>query len=106
MNGGIAYVLDQVGDFPAAYCNRAGVDLEQVGNAEDIALLHRLITRHGELTGSAQAKWILQNWETTLPKFIKVFPHEYKRVLGVPRVPADLLVAQAGSEARGQVVRG
>jgi glutamate synthase domain-containing protein 2/glutamate synthase domain-containing protein 1/glutamate synthase domain-containing protein 3 len=106
MTGGIAYVLDQVGDFPAAYCNRAEVDLEQVSNADDIALLHRLITRHGELTGSAQAKWILQNWETMLPKFIKVFPHEYKRVLGVPRVPAGLLVAQAESRPQGQVARG
>jgi glutamate synthase domain-containing protein 3 len=106
MTGGIAYVLDQVGDFPATYCNRAEVDLEQLSNAEDIQLLHRLITRHGELTGSAQAKWILQNWETMLPKFIKIFPHEYKRVLGVPRVPAGLLVAQAGSQARGQAIRG
>ena len=106
MTGGIAYVLDQAGDFPAAYCNRAEVDLEQLSNAEDIQLLHRLITRHSELTGSAQAKWILQNWETMLPKFIKVFPHEYKRVLGVPRVPAGLLVAQAGSQARGQAIRG
>jgi len=106
MTGGIAYVLDQAGDFPAAYCNRAEVDLEQLSDAEDIQLLHRLITRHGELTGSAQAKWILQNWETMLPKFIKVFPHEYKRVLGVPRVPAGLLVAQAGSQARGQAIRG
>jgi glutamate synthase domain-containing protein 2/glutamate synthase domain-containing protein 1/glutamate synthase domain-containing protein 3 len=106
MTGGIAYVLDQVGDFPAAYCNRAEVDLEQVGNADDIALLHRLITRHGELTGSAQAKWILQNWETMLPKFIKVFPHEYKRVLGVSRVPAGLLVAQAEPRPQRQVARG
>jgi glutamate synthase domain-containing protein 2/glutamate synthase domain-containing protein 1/glutamate synthase domain-containing protein 3 len=106
MTGGIAYVLDQVGDFPAAYCNRAEVDLEQVGDAEDIKLLHRLISRHGELTGSAQARWILQNWETMLPKFIKIFPHEYKRVLGVPRVPAGLLVAQAGTQARGQAIRG
>ena len=79
--------------------------LEQVSNADDIVLLHRLITRHSELTGSAQAKWILQNWEAMLPKFIKVFPHEYKRVLGVPRVPAGLL-AQAESQPRRQVARG
>jgi glutamate synthase domain-containing protein 3 len=106
MTGGIAYVLDQVGDFPAAYCNRAEVDLEQVGNADDIALLHKLITRHGGLTGSAQAKWILQNWEATLPKFIKVFPHEYKRVLGVPRIPAGVLLAQAESQPQRQATRG
>ena len=41
-----------------------------------------------------------------LPKFVKVFPHEYKRVLGVPRVPAGVLVAQAGAHARGREVRG
>ncbi len=106
MTGGIAYVLDQAGDFPVAYCNRTEVDLEQVSNPEDIALLHRLISRHGELTGSAQAKWILQNWEAMLPKFIKVFPHEYKRVLGVARVPAGVLVAQAEARPQGQVARG
>jgi glutamate synthase domain-containing protein 3 len=82
------------------------VDLEQVGNAEDIALLHRLITRHGELTGSAQAKWILQNWDSMLPKFVKVFPHEYKRVLGIPRVPAGVLLAQAGWQPQREVSRG
>ena len=51
------------------------------------------------MTGSPQAKWILENWEATLPKFVKVFPHEYKRVLGIPRVPAGVLVAQAGRAA-------
>jgi glutamate synthase (NADPH) large chain len=106
MTGGIAYVLDHAGDFPSVRCNRNEVDLEQVTEAKDVELLHRLISRHGEYTGSPQAKWILQNWETTLPKFIKVFPHEYKRVLGVPRVPAGVMVAQAGSQPRGQEIRG
>jgi hypothetical protein len=83
--------------------------------------LHALISRHAELTGSPQAKWILKHWEAMLPKFVKVFPHEYKRVLGVPRVPAGVLAAQAGLPARqagtmharmpdglvqGQVIRG
>ncbi len=67
--------------------------------AQDIETLHRLISRHSELTGSPQAKWILQNWDATLPKFIKVFPHEYKRVLGVPRVSAGVLVAQAATQS-------
>ena len=44
-----------------------------------------LVTRHLELTGSRRAKWILENWVEMLPRFIKVFPHEFKRVLGVPR---------------------
>ena len=43
------------------------------------------IARHAEETGSPRANWILENWDALLPKFVKVFPHEFKRVLGVPR---------------------
>jgi glutamate synthase (NADPH/NADH) large chain len=106
MTGGIAYVLDHTGEFVAVCCNRTDVDLEPATDPKDVELLHRLISRHAELTGSQQAKLILQNWEATLPKFVKVFPHEYKRVLGIPRVPAGVLAAQAGTETQGQVVRG
>ncbi len=90
MTGGIAYVLDRSGEFARVRCNRREVDLEAVTDARDVTLLHGLITRHGEYTGSPQARWILDHWETTLPFFVKVFPHEYKRVLGVARtvVPA------------------
>ncbi len=106
MTGGIAYVLDQFGDFPTVRCNRAEVDLEPVSNQKDIDLLYQLIARHSELTGSTQAKWIIENWESTLPKFVKVFPHEYKRVLGIPRVAPGVLAAQTGKHSSGQVIRG
>jgi glutamate synthase (NADPH) large chain len=110
MTGGLAYVLDQNGDFPSIYCNRTEVDLEAVAEPSDIEMLRRLIARHGELTGSPQARWILDNWDVTLPKFIKVFPHEYKRVLGIARVPAGVMAAQAGAQAsvypHGQELRG
>jgi glutamate synthase domain-containing protein 3 len=106
MTGGIAYVLDHFGDFASLRCNRAEVDLEEVKNQKDIETLYQLIARHGELTASPQAKWILENWEATLPKFIKVFPHEYKRVLGIPRVAPAVLAAQAGKHSGGQVIRG
>jgi len=106
MTGGIAYVLDNFGDFASVKCNHTEVDLEPVTNQKDIERLHELIARHAELTGSPQAKWILENWESTLPKFIKVFPHEFKRVLGIPRVPPVALAAQAGKQANGQVIRG
>jgi glutamate synthase domain-containing protein 2/glutamate synthase domain-containing protein 1/glutamate synthase domain-containing protein 3 len=89
MNGGIAYVLDQTGDFARIQCNRTSVDLEPVTMPQDIETLKKLIARHGEHTGSPQAKWVLANWESMLPKFVKVFPHEYKRVLGVPRAVAQ-----------------
>jgi glutamate synthase domain-containing protein 3 len=87
MNGGIAYVLDEEGDFVKERCNIALVDLEPVVEPVDVQLLHNLIVRHFEATGSPRAKWILENWEEMLPQFLKVFPHEYKRVLGVPRSP-------------------
>ncbi|HEY7617972.1 MAG TPA: hypothetical protein VH744_14290, partial [Terriglobales bacterium] len=44
-----------------------------------------LVMKHYELTGSRRARAILDNWQEMLPSFIKVFPHEFKRVLGVPR---------------------
>ena len=107
MTGGIAYVLDQSAEFASVCCNRVDVDLESVTDAKDIETLHGLVTRHSELTDSPQGKWILKHWDAMLPKFIKVFPHEYKRVLGIPRIPASVLAAQAGTmHAQDQVIRG
>jgi glutamate synthase domain-containing protein 3 len=85
MNGGRAFVYDDVGDFSTRRCNRAGVDLEPLALSEDVELVRGLIQRHIDLTGSPRAAWILEHWETTQAQFIKGFPHEYKRVLGVPR---------------------
>jgi glutamate synthase (NADPH/NADH) large chain len=95
MTGGIAYVLDETGEFVRVRCNRASVDLDLVVDPQDINLILSLITRHAELTESPRAKWILDNWEIMLPKFIKVFPHEFKRVLGVKRTPVALEPAHA-----------
>ena len=80
MNGGIAYVLDERGDFAERRCNPSSVDLDPLAE-EDIALLHALISKHAALTQSPRAKWILESWEQMLPSFVKVFPQEYKRVL-------------------------
>ncbi|MBX5494455.1 MAG: glutamate synthase large subunit [Bryobacteraceae bacterium] len=106
MSGGIAYVLDEAGDFGSVRCNLSGVDLEPVVEPSDVTQLHELIRRHAELTGSPKAKWVLDNWYTVLPRFVKVFPQEYKRVLGIQ--PAAMRVAAPlsnPSEAR-QVVHG
>jgi glutamate synthase domain-containing protein 2/glutamate synthase domain-containing protein 3 len=81
MTGGIAYVLDETGEFCARMCNRASVDLEPLEES-DAALVRSLVERHRTLTQSVRAGWILENWQTLLPRFVKVFPHEYKRVLG------------------------
>ena len=83
------------------------MDLEPVTDPKDADLVQLLIARHAELTGSPRAKWILDNWETMLPKFVKVFPHEYKRVLGVPRASATLAPAHAAAEpSTREVLRG
>jgi glutamate synthase domain-containing protein 2/glutamate synthase domain-containing protein 1/glutamate synthase domain-containing protein 3 len=91
MSGGIAYCLDESGGFRAKRCNTSGVDLEDVVNPQDQQLLLDWITRHAEITGSKRARWILTNWDEMLPRFVKVFPHEYKRVLGVPRQSAVMV---------------
>jgi glutamate synthase domain-containing protein 2/glutamate synthase domain-containing protein 1/glutamate synthase domain-containing protein 3 len=85
MSGGIAYVFDERGDFSEKRCNCASVDLEPLTDLADVQLVHDLITRHCQLTGSRRARWLLDNWLDVLPRFVKVFPHEYKRVLGVSR---------------------
>jgi len=89
MSGGLAYVLDESGEFKKTRCNMAGVDLEKVDDAQDIETLRYWIARHAEETGSVRGNWILDNFEALLPKFVKVFPHEYKRVLGVARQEAS-----------------
>ena len=89
MSGGIAYVYDERGDFREKSCNMASVDLEPVMGASDIRILTSLVEEHARRTGSPQATRILNNWMNVLPHFIKVYPHELKRVLGVPRVQAQ-----------------
>jgi glutamate synthase domain-containing protein 2/glutamate synthase domain-containing protein 1/glutamate synthase domain-containing protein 3 len=89
MSGGIAYVLDETGAFRDRLCNQASVDLDPVFDPRDVDLIRRLIEKHAEYTGSPRARWILDNWYAMLPRFLKVFPHEYKRVIGAPRT-ADM----------------
>ena len=80
MSGGIAYVLDELGEFRQHRCNKTSVDLEAVDAADERILL-AAISRHLEVTGSRRARFILDNWAQMLPKFVKVFPHEFKRVM-------------------------
>jgi glutamate synthase domain-containing protein 3 len=85
MSGGIAYVFDEDGEFARKRCNLAGVDLEPVIEDKDVQILRGLIQRHAELTGSRRARSILDGWGESQTRFVKVYPHEYKRVLGIPR---------------------
>ena len=80
MSGGYAYVLDEDGGFESR-CNPDMVGLEPVTNEEDRAGLRDLIEEHAAHTGSEKARRILAEWDSTLPRFVKVFPHDYRRVL-------------------------
>ena len=86
MSGGRAFVYDDLGDFSTRRCNKASVDLEPLASDADVAEVRALLERHRDLTGSPRAAWILEHWADAQPRFIKVFPHEYKRVLNIPRV--------------------
>ena len=80
MSGGIAYVFDQNDDF-IEKCNTDMVGIEAVSDKEDIIDLRRLVEDHLNYTGSGRAQQILENWDSMLTKFVKVIPHDYKRVL-------------------------
>ncbi len=86
MSGGVAYVFDEFRNFTEERCNLGSVDLEALVEAADLQTVKDLVARHGRLTGSPRAKWIMEHWQDVLPRFIKVFPHEFKRVRGVSRI--------------------
>ena len=80
MSGGLAFVFDQKGEF-RDQCNLDMVNLYQVEDHKDLSQLHTLIKNHLEYTGSATAKYILDEWKELSGKFVKVFPKDYQRVL-------------------------
>ena len=97
MSGGVAYVYDEEGSF-ASRCNTSMVALEKVltleeqtaaggadawhrGQADEVQL-KKLIEDHHKWTGSLRAREILDQWAVARSRFVKVFPHEYKRALG------------------------
>src|SRR5262249_50956013 len=94
MSGGIAYVLDEDGSFEQR-CNRAMVELQEMpewiegevhGDLSDMTQfdgqrLHMLISNHARYTGWKRAAEILDNWQSYLPKFRKIMPHEFSRAL-------------------------
>jgi glutamate synthase domain-containing protein 3 len=103
MSGGIAYVFDERMDFTEKRCNLDSVDLEPLLDGQDVQTVRDLVTRHLDLTGSRRAKWILDNWPEMASRFIKIFPHEFKRVLGVGRnqpayIPSPLVSVLAQVE--------
>jgi glutamate synthase (ferredoxin) len=80
MSGGIAYVLDEAGDFKSRV-NRQMVGVDGLEAASEIAEVRGLVEKHLAYTKSSRAKHILDNWSHMVPKFVKVLPNDYKRML-------------------------
>ena len=114
MSGGVAYVFDEDGGF-ARRCNTSMValeplrpDTEQSGTAQgwhggmaDEPLLRRLIEDHHKWTGSLRAREILDHWADSRARFVKVFPHEYRRALAErAAVSSASAVAAVGAGTR------
>ena len=127
MSGGIAYILDEQGDFEKR-CNTAMVELESISDqpapawasetaangavmaqlmadptSHDAARLRILIERHLHYTASARARDILAHWNDYLPRFVKIMPTDYRRALKeLQAQPA----AAAHTDARKEAVHG
>jgi len=79
MSGGIAYILDEAGDF-ASRCNMELVGLTKLEDADEIEEVWKLIQRHQAFTQSDRAAGILADWKGFIPKFVKVLPADFARV--------------------------
>ena len=80
MSGGIAYVLDEQGDF-ARNVNLQMVGLEKIEDPAEAAEVRTMVEKHFTYTKSTRARQVLDTWEQLLPLFVKVMPKDYKRVL-------------------------
>lgn len=77
MSGGVAYILD----FDEIYCNKSMVLLEKIKSEEELIEVKNMIENHMKYTGSPQAKKVLKDWKSYSPRFTKVIPKDYKRMI-------------------------
>jgi glutamate synthase domain-containing protein 2/glutamate synthase domain-containing protein 3 len=80
MSGGVAYVLDEDGSFPRN-CNQEMVTLYPLNDPGEIAQVREMIRKHAEYTGSERPRQVLERWDEMRPKFFKVYPNDYRRVV-------------------------
>jgi glutamate synthase (ferredoxin) len=110
MSGGIAYVLDEGGEFPKK-CNTEMVTLFGLDDSEEIAELEAMIRRHAEYTKSERAWKILASWEQMVPRFVKVYPNDYRRVIETQKryrargLPAEEAIMAAFEENAHDMAR-
>ena len=107
MSGGIAYVLDEDRDLYMKV-NKAMVTLEEVTNKYDVQELKDMIQEHVAYTNSERGKQILDNFEQYLPKFKKIIPNDYKKMLSmiVQMEEKGMNTEQAQIEAFYAIKRG
>ncbi len=80
MSGGIAYVFDEKGDFDQR-CNQDMVTLRKLTDPAETAAVKAMIQRHAEFTGSAPAIRVLAAWDDAVPRFVRVVPNDYERMM-------------------------
>ncbi len=119
MSGGIAYVYDEDGQF-ARRCNTSMAAMDKLVPADEQAgpavgwhretadelLLKKLIEDHHRWTGSLRARELLDAWREARGRFVKVFPHEYKRVLLARAAKAEAAAATSKAQASAAAVAG
>jgi glutamate synthase (NADPH) large chain len=104
MSGGVAYILDESGAEGAAgggferVCNKEMVQLFPLSDPEEIAYVKRMLERHVEYTGSTRAQALLDDWRTTVGRFIRVVPNDYRRVIEAQARMREKGMTQAEAE--------
>jgi len=81
MSGGIAFVLDERGDFAERCLQNAEVDIDPFDDPADLRLVRSLLERHVAYTRSPKGQWVLEHWGSMAPRFKKIFPRELKRAI-------------------------
>ncbi len=80
MSGGIAYVFDEKDEMPAN-CNKDMVTLQALTDPEEINYVKGMLQHHIDATQSSYAQRILENWDESLSRFVRVMPQDYERMI-------------------------
>jgi glutamate synthase (ferredoxin) len=110
MSGGIAYVYDEDGSFESR-CNPEMVQLFPLTDPEDVDEVQALLWNFSKYTGSDRPKRFLEDWEAYRPKFVKVYPNDYRRVIETQRrfkasgLPDDEAIMAAFEENAHDLMR-
>jgi glutamate synthase domain-containing protein 3 len=97
MSGGLAFVLDEDGTF-ASRVNPMMADQLEALDEGDAIELRALVAEHVERTGSEVGRHVLDHWDELLPRFVKIFPVDYKRVLA-ERAATEAAASNGGAAA-------